>query len=55
MGMVSHDLRNLLHGIVLQTTMLSEDASASTDNKDMVVGLQRILGCVGSSRIWSTW
>src|SRR5205814_6469787 len=44
MGMVSHDLRNLLHGIVLQTTMLADDASASTDNKEMVVGLKRILG-----------
>jgi signal transduction histidine kinase len=47
MGMVSHDLRNLLHGIVLQTTMLADDASASTDNKEMVVGLKRILGFAG--------
>ena len=47
MGMVSHDLRNLLHGIVLQTTMLADDASASADNQEMVVGLKRILGFAG--------
>ncbi|MCX5748084.1 MAG: response regulator, partial [Proteobacteria bacterium] len=44
MGMVSHDLRNLLHGIVLQATMLAEaDADAEVADVRRAAGLRRIL------------
>ena len=43
MGMVSHDLRNLLNGIVLQATLLSQDAAASVDGYRAVTGLKHIL------------
>ena len=47
MSMVSHDLRNLLHGIVLQTTMLVEDAADMADGQDMTIGLKRVLSYAG--------
>lgn len=42
MGMVSHDLRNLLSGIVLNATVLSEDASDSEEGRRTVAGMNRI-------------
>ena len=42
MGMVSHDLRNLLSGIVLTATLLSEEASDSEEGRRTVVGMTRV-------------
>ena len=42
MGMVSHDLRNLLSGIVLSAELLSEEASDSDEGKRTVAGMRRI-------------
>jgi len=42
MGMVSHDLRNLLSGIVMNATLLSEDATDSDEGRRTVVGMKRI-------------
>lgn len=42
MGMVSHDLRNLLSGIVLNVTDLSETAPTTEEGQRTVEGLQRI-------------
>ena len=43
MGMVSHDLRNLLNGIVLQATILSQDAAETGDT----AGLGRLKHILG--------
>ena len=40
--MVSHDLRNLLSGIVLNATLLSEEASESDEGQRTVAGTKRI-------------
>lgn len=42
MGMVTHDLRDLLNGIVLQTTLLSKKASASDEGQRTVEAMARI-------------
>ncbi|WP_281784602.1 sensor histidine kinase [Sinimarinibacterium flocculans] len=42
LGMVSHDLRNLLHGIVLNSNLLSAKASASDEGRRTVAGVQQI-------------
>jgi signal transduction histidine kinase len=42
MGMVSHDLRNLLNGIFLNATLLSEQASESEEGRRVVAGMKRI-------------
>lgn len=42
MGMVSHDLRNLLSGIVLNATLLAEEASESDEGRRTVAGMGRI-------------
>ena len=42
LGMVSHDLRNLLHGIVLNATLLADKASASEEGRRTLDGAQRI-------------
>lgn len=42
MGMVSHDLRNLLSGIAMNATLLSEEASESDEGRRTVVGMKRI-------------
>jgi signal transduction histidine kinase len=42
MGMVSHDLRNLLSGVVLHATLISEDASASEEGRRTVAGMKQI-------------
>jgi len=42
LGMVSHDLRNLLHGVFLSATMLSGEASASDEGRRTVAGMKRI-------------
>ena len=47
LGMVSHDLRNLLSGIVLNATLLAEDASDSEEGRRTVIGMQRIQRDVG--------
>jgi len=44
MGMVSHDLRNLLNGIVLQVMVLSREANESDEGRRAVAGYDRILG-----------
>ncbi len=46
MGMVSHDLRNLLHGIVLHGAILSTKASDSDEGRRTVDGIKRIEGYV---------
>lgn len=47
LGMVSHDLRNLLSGMVLNATLLAEDASDSEEGRRTVIGMQRIQRDVG--------
>jgi signal transduction histidine kinase len=42
MGMVSHDLRNLLSGIVMNASELSELATKSAEGTRTVAGMQRI-------------
>jgi signal transduction histidine kinase len=42
MGMVSHDLRNLLSGISLNATLLSKNASEGEEGRRTVVGMERI-------------
>ncbi len=42
LGMVSHDLRNLMSGIALNATLLSEDASESDEGRRTVTGMRRI-------------
>ena len=42
LGMVSHDLRNLLNGIVLHATVLSAKASESEEGRRTVEGMERI-------------
>ena len=42
MGMVSHDLRNLLGGIVLNAESLSEAASDSEEGRRTVAGMKRV-------------
>jgi signal transduction histidine kinase len=42
LGMVSHDLRNLLHGIVLNATLLSAKAPASEEGHRTIDGMQQI-------------
>ncbi|WP_437685744.1 sensor histidine kinase [Sorangium sp. So ce176] len=42
LGMVSHDLRNLLSGIVLSAELLSEDASAEDKESQPAVAAKRI-------------
>ena len=42
LGMVSHDLRNLLSGIVLHGALLSEQASSSDEGRRTVAGMQHI-------------
>jgi signal transduction histidine kinase len=42
MGMVSHDLRNLLSGIVLNASVVSEEASQSDEGARTVKGMARI-------------
>jgi signal transduction histidine kinase len=46
LGMVSHDLRNLLSGIVLHASLLSGKASDSDEGRRTVDGMQRIQGYV---------
>jgi signal transduction histidine kinase len=47
LGMVSHDLRNLLSGMVLNATLLAEDASDTEEGRRTVIGMQRIQRDVG--------
>ena len=47
LGMVSHDLRNLLSGIVLNATLLADDASDSDEGRRTLIGMQRIQRDVG--------
>src|SRR4029077_10199250 len=42
LGMVSHDLRNLLSGIVMSATLLSDEASESDEGRRTVAGMKRI-------------
>ena len=42
MGMVSHDLRNLLSGIVMNAMLLSEESSDSDEGRRTVAGMKRI-------------
>jgi len=42
LGMVSHDLRNLLNGVNLNATYLSERASASEEGRRTVEGMRRL-------------
>jgi signal transduction histidine kinase len=42
MGMVSHDLRNLLSGIVMNAMLLSEEATESDEGRRTVAGMKRI-------------
>jgi signal transduction histidine kinase len=42
MGMVSHDLRNLLHSVFLHATVLVQEASKSDEGRRTVAGLKRI-------------
>ena len=42
MGMVSHDLRNLLSGIALSATLLSEEASESDEGRRTVTAMKRM-------------
>jgi signal transduction histidine kinase len=42
LGMVSHDLRNLLNGIFLNATLLSEQASESDEGRRTIAGMKRI-------------
>lgn len=42
LGIVSHDLRNLLSGIVMSATLLSDSAPATDAGKDTRLGAQRI-------------
>lgn len=42
MGMVGHELRNLLHGILLSASVLAENASKSDEGRRMVDGMKRI-------------
>ena len=42
MGMVSHDLRSLLNGIVLNAELLADQAQESEEGRRMVEGVQRI-------------
>jgi signal transduction histidine kinase len=42
MGMVSHDLRNLLSGIAMNATLLSEEASDSDEGRRTVVAMKRM-------------
>src|SRR5688572_29534551 len=40
LGMVSHDLRNLLSGIMLHGALLSEQASSSDEGRRTVAGMK---------------
>ncbi len=42
MGMVSHDLRNLLGGVLMTSTLLSEEVSSSEDGRLAVIATTRI-------------
>lgn len=42
LGMVSHDLRNLLQSVFLNATMLAEGASESDEGRRTVAGMKRI-------------
>jgi signal transduction histidine kinase len=42
MGMVSHDLRNLLCAVVMEATMLSDQASESEEGRRTVAGMNRL-------------
>lgn len=42
LGMVSHDLRNLLSGVVIHAATLSEQASASAEGQRTVLAMERI-------------
>ncbi len=42
LGMVTHDLRNLLSGILLNTEALADKASESEEGQRTVIGMQRI-------------
>ncbi|MDP2341818.1 MAG: HAMP domain-containing sensor histidine kinase [Deltaproteobacteria bacterium] len=42
MGMVSHDLRNLLSGIVLEATLVTDTATNSEEGRHTVIGMKRI-------------
>ncbi len=42
MAMVSHDLRNLLSGVLLNATLIAEDASESDEGRRSVAGAERI-------------
>jgi signal transduction histidine kinase len=42
MGMVSHDLRNLLSGILLNASAVSEQATDSPEGKATVLGMKRV-------------
>jgi signal transduction histidine kinase len=42
MGIVSHELRNLLHGIVLNAAAITDDASDSDEGRRTVAGMERI-------------
>jgi len=45
MGMVSHELRNLLNGIVLNAKLISNRASESGESRRTVDGMKRIQSC----------
>ncbi len=47
LGMVSHDLRNLLSGVVLNATLLAEESSDSDEGRRTLAGMQRIQRDVG--------
>lgn len=42
MGMVSHDLRNLLSGIVLEATQLTKEASESDEGRRTIASMNRV-------------
>jgi len=42
MAMVSHDLRNLLSGVLLSATLIAEEASESDEGRRSVAGAERI-------------
>jgi signal transduction histidine kinase len=42
MGMVSHDLRNLLSGIVMNSMLIAEEASVSDEGRRTIAGMKRI-------------
>lgn len=46
LGMVSHDLRNLLSGVAMNATMIAEKASDSDEGRRTVAGMKRMHGYV---------